>query len=411
MTEVKLQHEYVDGKIVGLTDEMREKRNEIAKTILSCLKENDFVFGGFVRDKIAGKDWGDIDLCITGGARGLGAFKRKLRDLIELSSFLDRSSFSLTRVYGSFYDKQDSANRDKHHKYALSIGGVSITFDVIIERSDTCIAKAHTCFVNKDVDINGLYQHPTGKIGHLHLGDPEVESVINNIKKGVYKKFDTCFDYRVDKLTAKGYKDILSVPASTSVPATQPVNKEEKKMTAAANTSWKAFAAKAIEEGKYAAAAKQTTKGIKGLAKMALSSMNASPEVLASLNTILESEFGDGLAAAIVAVSIKASGSTDARVVKLSEKCAERGVAQGLNQVASLLEAFVMPMILGAVNEHLPSVSLETKAEEPAKLRVEPPAIPALHDDEDLSIDASAFSVFPGMKAAKLIVPTMQLRY
>lgn len=371
---------------MGLTESMREAgRNEIAAHVRAYMANGEYVFGGFVRDKIAGVPFNDMDIRVNNKASAESLF-----------SSLRKIGYE---VYQDTYDS--SYTIDNHTKQKVTVKnrntGISIDLDVLSPMpgyTDADPIDSDTI----DADINALKLHKNSSITaacgmSVHIASKNIAEkkfvAFNVGKPGMAKRFR--------KLKAKGYsvgnytEDQLYkvTPAHPSVASAlaaagltgkkeTPMNNSNKGMN-----GFTALMKRSAIAGGYGAVATQATKRTKNALLKVMEKKGMDSATIMVMASLLETEGGTTLIHLMLGMGCiyaPIPGMKDnEHVQKLGEHFVEKGFETGMSSAMDLLAEVIGPALTEALGAVQDGQRVEVPALEGAKQRVAP--IPVSVDD------------------------------
>lgn len=171
---------------------------------------NDFdamLYGGFVRDGLAKKDFNDIDLFFQG-------------DILTDPSIplfveaIEKMGYSMFKYYDTTHV---SSSTLWVTKYEVISNGIKLDLD-LSQRIKP--AKQNGLFpfeAGKDVDINNLYYEKDKFIKLWDKYPSTIKRVIENIKSGFYEAEEKVPSYQLNKIELMGYKRKATAAAAVGV--------------------------------------------------------------------------------------------------------------------------------------------------------------------------------------------------
>lgn len=345
----------------------KEERNSVAEKIITCLPDiDDFVFGGYIRDRISDKNFKDIDVCT-----------------FSISQFIDKLKDAGFVIHSNKPGKYKT--NLKHRKISVSfkgsdgwVRGIDIDAIELFDRR-TAFASKVVSEEKFDADIN-LFYRKKDKATIFHFlypkGSSEYEEAIANAKNCRFKALSTCEEWRKEKLSLYGYDQIIYAGTSehTHVNASIPnLNVSE---TTLANKNQNCTTEKFNEENNMSNTSKNATSpmawfaaraqegAIQGMAASAvnlvrqgiLTAMKKSGKDDFTIGVIagfLESEMGFVLLSAAIGSAVHFmpvdTVQSNNKIQKVADKCMENATAKGIEQLTDLAMNFVMPALMSAV--------------------------------------------------------------
>lgn len=174
-------------------------RQELAEKVITGLQDYAYVFGGYLRDKLAGEEFTDVDLFFPTGDPtypSLSSFKipGKLRSL----------GLAVHKVHGGkpVYAANGTSVRRSTYEVTDPLTGASIQVDAVTNST------ADHPFSDLDADVNSLYFDRTSKQIKPHWITPyTMENIQTHIKEKIFEVPDAAriAGHRLNKLLYKGY--------------------------------------------------------------------------------------------------------------------------------------------------------------------------------------------------------------
>ena len=175
-------------------------RDEFADAVISLLHKHAYPFGGYLRDKISGKRFGDLDLFIP---RYDSSYEH-LTDL-DIVNVLTKAGFTVQSdlkprpIYA--FNRVDKLSNTT---WLVENDGHSFLLDLV--RSSASSIEKDNPFALLDADVNSLYQDKDGNI--LAAPSFNKQEVIKNIKAKKFVSVPNAAPERLNKLIKKGYAQI-----------------------------------------------------------------------------------------------------------------------------------------------------------------------------------------------------------
>lgn len=328
--------------------------NKVKETLALAVRESlnvdDRIFGGYVRDFIAGEDYNDLDIFFK-SQENFNLWAGRLRD----------------KGYRLRLDREFTAppytSDVEHERYILSKDNVEVKIDAL-RNSDPASKNTSPYTKEKaDIDINQLTVDKYGKIGALF--DISASAAQNNIKKRQYRVLNAD-KTRTEKLTKKGYNQMSTSSVSTKSNMNLDIFSRLKENA---------------KEAAYSSAAKQGCAGVKKALLASLASAGKDNATIQSVKDILDSTVGDMFVYGVLSMAlINLPGiKEDARAQKLADHMQVNGMADGMNAIFEIFSSAVMPAIqssLSGLNSALdkaegvttPAAKVEEKVLETVKI-------------------------------------------
>lgn len=374
-------------------------RNKIAEQVREAMSDNGYVFGGFVRDKLAGVPFTDIDVRVDS--------PKVAQRTIEILKNLG---------YRVAPSDNHGSNVSKFHSkirwiiYHPSDAASPVDLDIV------CPLPGHENASPIDIDtidadINALILCHDGEVSALAGMCLVIAS--RNIRNRKYCSFnsdDPSMAERHAKLKAKGYTDQddfdfdeeeeeevyygIAAPTSNSVP-------DYKKEVIMNNKNVSELMKRSATAGGYGAVAMQATKRTKGALIKILEKKGADHATMMVVSSLLDTEGGTTLVHLMLGmccIYAPIPGLKDnEHVQKLGEHFVTKGFETGMSSGMDLLAEVIGPAIAEAFGA-LQQQRVETPALESAKQRVALVA-PSVSDLTESEITA-AYEQMQARKAA-----------
>lgn len=391
-------------------------RRITAKNIEVCVGPQNYIFGGYVRDKIlhdsgngVAIDFNDMDIFFSSFNQFV-SFEKKLNNL----------GYKLVQIEGAGFYKREVCAHQKYQVTNSDYVELDIVIDAVINKHPEKKLATPVEFSNLDADVNslkiesGFYKTMFPTL--LDENEKVVDSYFSEIKKRILKKQyipqPGMRSARIDKLFESGFvsstkkvedmdmlfedskakltesekaaldkeidKKISAIIAEDlkrkALIGEESVKEKKKKVgnTKMANVSLMDLLKSDGEDAAYRVAGTQMTNGTKLALLKLLEKQGHSSESLKAISELLETEAGNAAIAFALGMLLHylPQINTDLRVQKLSKEFRVHGMSTAGNAVAGLLTESLLPVILESLNT-LPQPS------QSAQLRVATPAIAA----------------------------------
>lgn len=176
-------------------------KEELAKAIRFLLDKKDYVFGGYVRDRIAGKSFNDLDIFLfdsketeTGEVVRRNFFK-KLQETFGVNNVFLKKTGVIN--YKASSQDEESAVDTYRDKLSITCGTVKLDVDLITNAENDP-------FFDYDCDINAVLMRKDGTIEAAPKGN--LTEIIQHIKDEVWVPWDEMPKYRIDDFYNRGYR-------------------------------------------------------------------------------------------------------------------------------------------------------------------------------------------------------------
>jgi hypothetical protein len=349
------------------------KRADNAYALVSALGEKEYVFGGYVRDKLADITFSDLDLCFENDVsfadwRFKTAKSNKIRwDFISYNSSdeYDNIHFELQTWRGTYED------------------GSSIDIRAYIPRTSSIDLKKYSP-VNKsnvDLDVNCLKHDKRGVITTM-FSDLYLTAVIDNCKNRKYTiinsdKFTTL---RKRKIELKGFPDNSKQAQKTDIKVIPEMKNDTTKDLAvpATMTMFERFKKNAVE-GAYLGTAMTITDGTQAAILAFLKDEGVEESAIPAIAKFFNTNIGKALIATAAGTGMQfgmqfiPAIADNVHANKISDKLQENGAALGMTAAQKLMFEYMAPMIMGALSK--------IPVAEPVKARIDQSALTGVSID------------------------------
>jgi hypothetical protein len=334
------------------------KRKQLAERIINLFKENAYVFGGYLRDEVAGVPFVDLDMYFPMYDLGY-SFKGDYSVVQDLK----RAGYTIvdlgeTEVYIDDPEAKDENGMPKEQVWRGKIkarkfevedkmNGVTIRFDMVSNASGVRRNDDHPFVAGLDADVNCLWRDKSGRlqVARNMQNKFSVAGVKKNIADRIFVAMEgEVREDRITKLTAKGYK---SANGSKASKVSKKVTKKEfKVMSKDGQTFGEQFKDEMVQAA-YQAAGKEIAKGVKTGLIAAAKAHGADDGALAGLTKLLDSEAGEAAISAMLGHGLPYAPmiGENEHVQILAEKMRVNGYAQGMSIMFGLMTTFIMPSI------------------------------------------------------------------
>lgn len=352
-----------------------KKREDLAEKVIALFKDNAYPFGGYLRDKIAGVPFNDLDMYfpkhnINYRHIGVYSFRKLLNEAGLVVNRVGRAKSIYNHTTGLRLMKDTFNIVDPD-------SGAEISVDMVESISASTMYDDHP-FTTLDADVNSLwFNKRSGKIEVSPTSTYDFDRVVEHIARRVFElphnmEINT---ERLTKLFANGYLplDAEKQKIIKTQPATQ--RKENKMSTGSFASQFKSD----MEKAAYRSCGTQMTSAVKQGLLLAMKNGGAEEGFLDQASKMLDTDAGTALVSAMLGNGLPYVPmiGNDPRVTRLS------GYAQGMNLMMAALMQYVLPGIMQAL-QSLPPVTSQDMEEldaiNNAKVRVAglAPSVPDL---------------------------------
>jgi hypothetical protein len=339
------------------------KRKQLAENIINLFKDNAYVFGGYLRDEVAGVPFVDLDMYFP--TLDLGYDFKSDYSVVQS---LRRAGYTIvdlgeTKVYNvdpeakdengmpkdRFWSGKTRGGKARVRKFEVEdkVHGVTIRFDMVSGTNVVSREDDHPFVVGLDADVNCLWRDKSG--GLQVARNMQNRFTVDGIKKNIADRIFIAMEgdvreERITKLTAKGYKSANSSKASKV--SKKVTKKESKVMSQDGQTFGEQFKDEMVQAA-YQAAGKEVAKGVKAGLIAAAKAHGADDGALAGLAKLLDSEAGEAAISAMLGHALPHAPMVgeNEHVQILAEKMRVNGYAQGMSIMFGLMMTFIMPSI------------------------------------------------------------------
>lgn len=313
---------------------------EALDKVLDSLGDGCYVFGGCVRDLIAGKDFKDIDIFF--------------RDMNAYDVFIKKmSSIGYTTKYqrtGRYVSRGVHEVRELR-KMDCATGSTSIVCNidcVIADSNMDGLSGSHMFPHEWDADINAISMDKSRQISSLiGQSNQALAEMIKRIQQGIFVPLAGMTKFRKQKLLKKGYKE-MSVPL--------PTNNEQ--------SFFDTFKNEVAPEVAYRVAANQLVKGTKQVALLGLQSKGGESDAVKTVTEIMNTEAGDVAVAAMLAALCMYTPTLkdNPKVKRLAKEFQIAGMATGVNALLDVARELLLPGLMDALKK-LPEIPEEASTQ------------------------------------------------
>lgn len=367
--------------ISSVGDRSMTPRQKLAEKIISDLQDHAYVFGGYLRDQLAGEEFVDVDLFFP-------AHDNQYSNLPiwRLASFLRSKGLNVMKIKSGkpAYASDGSGIRRNTYDITDPITGVTIQIDAV-----TSDSTSDHPFSDLDADVNSLYYD---KILHMVRPHWVTPYSILDIKKHITEKIFEMPDsavvpgHRLNKLLNKGYVPVnmkspdkqeslhkLAYNRSTTINTETQVNpRKEIKIMGFFEQAKAEMSEAAWREG-----AELMTKAAKEGILASMKDTGADDGFLANFSKMLDTEAGTAFVNEFLGHSLPYAPfgiGEDPRAIKIAHEFRVAGYHKGMQIFFAMMMRNFLPGIRAALDK-LPAVTAADMAEldaaSKAKVRVE----------------------------------------
>lgn len=310
---------------------------EALEKVLDSLGDGCYVFGGCVRDLIAGKEFKDIDIFF--------------RDMNAYNTFLNKmANVGYTTKYqrtGRYVSRGAHEVRELRKK-ATGTSDMQIicNIDCVIADADMDGLSGSHMFPHEwDADINAISMDKTRQVSSLTgQSDQALAEMIKRIQQSVFIPLPGMTKFRKQKLLKKGYKE-MSVPLPTTPE----------------QSFFDTFKNEVAPEVAYRVTASQLVKGTKQVALLGIQAKGGSSEMVKTVSEVMNTEAGDvAIAAMLAALCMYTPALKDnPKVKRLAKEFQISGMTTGANALLDVARELLLPGLLDALKK-LPDMPEET---------------------------------------------------
>jgi len=322
-----------------------------ALAIKKAIASGSYIFGGYVRDYVAGKDFEDMDVYFP----SVNEFQTFLRNIgaAGYSTPYVRDGKYVKHAMHQVHDVQD---RNGKRLFKLDC----IVNDAYRGNNAPVLSK------DWDADINAIAMNSDGIISSLLGKSPaELKQLIRKIQRHEFTALPGMSEWRRDKLLKKGFTEMKDTPIKS--------NPEE--------SYWDMFKDDGADAA-YRVAGTQMVQGVKQGMALAIAAKGANSEAVKGVSELLNTEVGDiAVAAVLGAICTFTPQLKDVpKVKRLAKEFRVQGMATGGNMLADVVREYFLPSILEAIKK-LPEVPEE------GQMRVASPATRIVEKLEEMEAE------------------------
>ncbi|HVI40638.1 MAG TPA: hypothetical protein VM577_08260 [Anaerovoracaceae bacterium] len=181
--------------VVNLTQGAVMNKKEIVSKVLKLLRPEDCIFGGYVRDFIAGEDFKDVDVFLYNKRDGRPDWKLKNDFVQQLVAIFGKDNVRIGRNKRTYNGVDDAIM--KQTVYVKQAGEADLQIDLVSNQTNEP-------FIALDADVNGLLMRGDGKIETAKGYDLDLTRVKRHIEERVFQPIGDN-EQRIQKLFDKGY--------------------------------------------------------------------------------------------------------------------------------------------------------------------------------------------------------------
>lgn len=341
-------------KMPTLTPEQaKQLKDKALENVFKCLPIGSYVFGGCVRDPIAGKEFKDIDIFFP-TLMAYNIFSQKMADL----------------GYSTRLEREGKYVKKCHHEVRTLFAGRASEYTKTNVCQLDCVIgdglkSGHMDPDEWDADVNAIAQGPDKKIFSLVGASPSnLAEVINHIKNNTFRSLPGMTEFRKNKLLKKGYKEIIM---SSPKPQSEELS------------FWENFKQEEAPEIAYRVTANQLVKTTKQCALLGIQAKGGNSETVKTMTELMNTEAGDVAISGMLMLLCMYTPqlNQNPKVKRLAKEFRVSGVATGANALLDVARELLLPGLLEALKK-LPEVTEEKSAQ----VRVEDSAPKQLFEDK-----------------------------
>jgi len=363
-----------------INSDLNIRRKRLAEKVIKLFDKNGYVFGGYLRDEVAGVPFTDVDIFFP--SRNVG-YERAFDSIVV--SELKRANLAIIdlgekRTYVEPKEFEDEngkkrKNRNRDHfmvrQFELEdrMIGTTVRFDMVFGSLTGGVNRDFPFVAGLDADVNCLWRD---KNGQLRVA-PNIanKTTVDEVKKNIINRVFVPMDdevrkERLNKLIAKGYK------AATKVSAVSEKSDKKEQIMSKDNTSLTFMEQfkKDAENASYQSVGTQVTKAAKEGLLAAMKAHGADDGAVAGLTKLLDTPAGEAAISALLGHGLPHAPmiGDDERVQRLAEQMRVNGYAACMNIIFNVVMQYMLPGITAAL-EKLPAPSANT-AKKATKARI-----------------------------------------
>jgi len=333
----------------------------IANSIIEKLDGQSYPFGSFVRNKIAGDDFREMEVFF--GGDGCGAQKL----------FIDKmraAGYTAVKLKTESPPEYPTGVKLAKSKWRIDDENGDAVRVICWSAPDAAEDDDHP-FQFEDFDVNQLYVDPHDKntiYSHSLVGERterETLQILDKAENKTYTPNRQAPAQKLEKLMEKGYEEFVPIkkefkkvqgPTAIKPPMQNQSKPQEKKMDKLNNKGGFVDMMKAdSKSAAYRVTATQMTKGVKAGILLLMKDKGMPGEKLEIVREVLESEIGSALISMALGYGMTYIPvfQADARAAQLAGEFRITGMATVGNEVIGNAVQYLLPAVMGAM-EMLP---------------------------------------------------------
>lgn len=353
------------GNLDNINSDLNIRRKRLAEKVIKLFDKNGYVFGGYLRDEVAGVPFTDVDIFFP--SRNVGyerAFDSTVVSELKKAglTIIDLGEKKTYLEPKEFEDENGKKRKNRHRDHFMvrkfeledKMTGTTVQFDMVF---GSILERARAIGVNKDfpfvagldADVNCLWR---GKNGQLCVAPNMAnKTTVDEVKKNIINRVfvpmnDKVREERLNKLTAKGYKAIAK--ATTKVSTVSKKDKKESIMTTSKNEqSFSEQMKDEIIQGAYQAAGDELAAGVKEGLLAAAKSFGADDGAIGALTAFLDTPAGLAAIESALGHALPHAPmiGDNEHVEAVAKQMRVRGYAQGMKILFSVMMQFILPLL------------------------------------------------------------------
>lgn len=338
-------------------------KQQVEDKVFECLSDDDYVFGGYVRNAIENKPYNDIDVFLN--TKGKATIDQQACSVIDYTDKLQKSLqgtnwFLKTTTY---FSKSYHHSRDIYREKLAILNRLDPSKKIEL---DLITCEDNDPFRLIDFDLNCLYMKKDKVINAAKFGK---KSIIDNIKNKKFRRVDpTPAQRRFDKFAEMGYTEI-----------TETKNKEINNMAGTdKKMGFMEMTKEDATEAAYRVGATQLSRGVKTAIVTLLKGKGVLKRKaqIDAFNEVMDTPFGEALVSAAMGYALTYAPmiSEDPRAQRLAKEFRVGGMAIVGNEIMGIAVGQLLPEVqktlatLPAVVESKVRVTTQPHVEKSAEL-------------------------------------------
>lgn len=351
-------------------------RADNAYALISALGEKEYVFGGYVRDKIADIIFSDLDLCFANDISFADWRWKTSKDTKVRWDFISYDNPSNEKNRSTEFDNINFELQSWRGTYK---DGSFIEVDAYIPRNrNVDLNRCNPISNTADLDVNCLKQDKRGTLATMS-GDLNLITVVSNCKNRKYSVLnETKFTAeRKRKMELKGFPDTSEQVKKIDNKVNSEMKTDNTKDPVAL-TMFERFKKNAVE-GAYLGTAMTITDGTQAAILSFLKDEGVEESAIPAIAKFFNTNIGKALIATAAGTGMQfgmqfiPAIADNVHANKISDKLQENGAALGMTAAQKLMFEYMAPMIMGALSK--------IPVTEPIKARIAQPAITGVSVD------------------------------